>query len=369
MFYEPVWDYEGYKLVRRPDTNRFYITWTNRRRYRRKSTGTCDAEEARKFLIRFAEDRRPGAKRRPNQAMVLDVLCDYVESLERRGSPTHWRTSLEKLGEFLKLEAIDTVAEFTPPLQDQYIAWRRSRLLASGHRASNGTILRDMSILRAAYNAAWKNGRLSEVPPVRTVPPAPPRERFLSESESRRLLAECHEPHLHLFVLMALHTLQRPGAILDLTIEQVDLARRRVDFNPPGRTRTRKGRPVVPITTTLLRPLVEAIEESMSGYVIEWDGHPVRSVRNSFNKARDRAGFGSDVTPYTLRHTGATLLAGAGVPMRQIAGMMGHATTITTELHYARHSPDFMGHATAALDDLFQEPKRLMPPDSEREAT
>jgi hypothetical protein len=39
--------------------------------------------------------------------------------------------------------------------------------------------------------------------------------------------------------------------------------------------------------------------------------------------------------------------------MRQIAGMLGHTTTHTTEYHYAKHRPGFLADAARGLDAIF----------------
>lgn len=51
-------------------------------------------------------------------------------------------------------------------------------------------------------------------------------------------------------------------------------------------------------------------------------------------------------------HTGATLLAGAGVPLWQISGMLGHSYSCTTEL-YAKHGPEHLHEAIAELESVF----------------
>lgn len=167
-----------------------------------------------------------------------------------------------------------------------------------------------------------------------------------------RLLDACTLDHLRLFCTIALHTLQRPGAILELRTEQVNLRSARIDFLPPGEAQSRKRRPVVPVSDTLQPLLAESIGESETGFVVEWNGRPVASVGRAFRAARNAAGLGTDVTPYTLRHTGATLLLAAGVPIRQVAGMLGHTEERTTEL-YGKHHVDFLGDAKRALDRLF----------------
>ena len=53
-------------------------------------------------------------------------------------------------------------------------------------------------------------------------------------------------------------------------------------------------------------------------------------------------------------------MAAAGVPLRQIAGMLGHTEQRTTEL-YAKHHPDFLQAAASTLETLFgdQQPQPI----------
>jgi len=56
------------------------------------------------------------------------------------------------------------------------------------------------------------------------------------------------------------------------------------------------------------------------------------------------------VTPHTLRHTAATWMAQAGVPMWVISKYLGHTSTRTTERIYAHHDPSFLMEAKEALE-------------------
>ena len=348
MFYEPVWEYEEHTLVSRPDTPNYFIYWKPKSvsgkpsRSRRKSTGTNDLGEAKRRLIAFVkeyEELHP-KKRRPEDVLLLDVLTDYAEGMNRRVK--HYypasRTSLKHFTEFVSRSGVHLVSDFGLDAQQSYILWRQRTMLEQGHTASNGTLNRELGVMKAALRLAWKRGRLESYPHVELLPSPPPRDRFLRSHEVRRLIGACEHSHLHLFVMLALHTLQRPIAIFSLRVEQVDLEWNRIDFLPPGSMQSNKRRPVVPITPSLRPMLEQAMDESEGGYILEYQGHPVSTVKKSFRGACKRAGL-DDVTPYTLRHTGATLMAASGVPLRQIAGMLGHTESRTTEI-YAKHHPD-----------------------------
>ncbi len=350
-FYEPVWEFEGYQLVKRPDTSNYYIYHRlPNRPTRRVSTRTDDLAHARRALIDYAHRRRLPSRPHASEVRVRDTLERYVRTGLAGKSRRDGEHSLQFLEAFLAEHAILTVHELTPAMIREYPTWRQDHARIN-RPLSTATVNKDLEVLRAALNAHRKEGLVAEVPHVTLLPKPRPRERFLTPDEVERLLDQCCEPHLFRFVMIALHTLQRPGAVLDLRCGQVDLFTRRIDFRPPGWIPSNKRRPVVPITATLVPVLEEAIRESQSGHVIEHQGRPVGRLHKSFQRACQRAEL-KGVTPYTLRHTGATLLAAAGVPLWQISGMMGHSITRTTEV-YAKHAPEFLKDAAAGIERVF----------------
>lgn len=274
-----------------------------------------------------------------------------AEALRGRGSYEAARNALRAWVEFCTLHDVVFVHEMKLAVQEQFVAWRR-HTHPRGIPLSNGTINRGLDVLRAALHDAWRRGQLTAFPHIRLIPKPPPRDLFLTREEVQRLLAACTEPHLYRFVMLAAHTLQRPSAILNLRVQQVDLTWNRIDFLPSGNVQSNKRRPIVPITPTLRPVLEEAIRESQSGYVIEYDGRPVLKVKRAFQTAARRAGL-PHATPGILRHTGATLLAAAGVPLREISGMLGHTTSRITEEVYAKRRPEFLAEAACTLDQLF----------------
>jgi hypothetical protein len=101
-----------------------------------------------------------------------------------------------------------------------------------------------------------------------------------------------------------------------------------------------------------------------SGFAIRWKKEqkaPMQGIKTAFSAARDRAGLRKEITPYTIRRTMATELRRRGVPLEEIAGVLGHTPEglEITEL-YAEFSPDYMSKATAAFDDYFRELEPLL---------
>ena len=209
---------------------------------------------------------------------------------------------------------------------------------------SNGTLRRELGVLVAALNHAIREKRLSrDDMPYIPMPEEPaPKDRWLTKDEANALLLAAREgwepgeplTRCYLFIMIGLHTGARKSAIEQLLWSQVNLAGRKIQFNPPGRVQTKKRRAVVPMSDKLLKIL--SMVDEMD------DDKPVigGSIRTCFETAVKRAGL-TDVTPHTLRHTWATWAAQAGTSMWEIAGVLGD-TVATVEKRYAHHHPDYL---------------------------
>lgn len=206
------------------------------------------------------------------------------------------------------------------------------------------TIRTDLEFLRACLRWHMGNG----APRIWTPAPSKPRERFLTKDQRDRLLDSMETPHVRLFTIIAFTTGARMGAILDLTWDRVDFDAGTIDFEPAGRDKTNKRRTVVPINERARGALLDARRASISDYVIEYGGKPVKSVRTAIAAASRSSGI--PCSAHDFRRSAARWMAEANVSMDQIAQYLGHSTTRITYATYARFSPRFMADAAAALD-------------------
>lgn len=352
----------GPRLVWVAARRRWYISWTDGGRNHRRSAGQ-DRSSAQAALAAFilAGGNRPaavdaGAKdrlRSPAEYPVAELLLDYAQ--EHGPDVAAPRALGSAIGQLAAWWADRATADITPAAVDAYRRQRQSKGRRRGGDdggAAPATVDRELTVLRAAVNWARKNNRLIDAPHVAVGKSRPGRDRWLSAEEAAMLLATADDgaspPHIALFVRLALYLGARHAAILDLTWDRVDLSRRLVRLNPAGREQTAKRRPEVAIPEALLAALVIARAGATCNHVIAWRGRPIRSARRGFAAAARRAGF-SDVTPHTLRHTCATWLSQAGVPMWTVAGFLGHED-IRTTAQYAHHAPGHLRDAADALD-------------------
>lgn len=214
-------------------------------------------------------------------------------------------------------------------------------------RVGEATARYELMQLSTALNWAMGQGHIATRRAVWLPSPPEQKLRHLTRAEFDSFYAAVMADHARLYVMIGLHTMARPGAILDLTWDRVDFMRRFIDFTPPGHVRTAKRRTVVPISDTLLPILQAGWDARTCEYVIERGGKRVACIKKAFQAASKRSGV--HATPYTLRHTGAVWAAENGVSMAELAQFMGHTDMTTTFRHYARFSPDHLRNVANAI--------------------
>lgn len=215
---------------------------------------------------------------------------------------------------------------------------------------------RELEDLRAAINFYDKEYGLDKVPVI-TLPPKPKaRTRWLKRQEAASLLrAARSQPHLARYILIGLYTGSRSSAILNLhwmpsTVGGwIDLERGVMYRAGVGeRVADNKRRPPVRLNPKLLAHM-KRWQKSDGGIrrVVHWHAKPVSSVKKAFRSAREAAGLAEDVSPHVLRHTAATWLMQAGVPIWEVSGFLG-MNQRTLETTYGHHHSDFQKGAANA---------------------
>lgn len=210
--------------------------------------------------------------------------------------------------------------------------------------AAPGTVATELQYLRACLNLRYGRGHNRVWIPTGS----PPRDRYLSREELEQLLEHVSTPHVRLFIILAITTGARMGALVDLRWDQVDFKHRTINFNAPGREQSNKRRAEVPLNARAYQALAEASRGALTEWVIEWDGKRVKSIKKAIRMAATRSKV--RCSPHVFRHTAGVWMAQADVPMQKIAQFMGHTSTRVTERTYARYSPSFMKDAAAALE-------------------
>lgn len=247
-------------------------------------------------------------------------------------------------------------------------------------RKGAGGARRDLEDLRSAIRHHAREGLHHGEVAILLPEKGAPRERWLTRDEAARLLWTCwrmrekqkrsHKGlsgdalptrkhtlrHLARFILVGLYTGTRASAIASASWaaasgrSYVDVERGVFYRLPQGARATKKRQPPVPMPDRLLAHIRRWKETGVSReYLVEYHGAPVKSVKVAFRSAVTAAGLDGNVTPHTLRHTAATWLMQAGVPIWEAAGFLGMSPEML-ERTYGHHHPDHMRGAAHALN-------------------
>lgn len=327
------------------------IDWTDEisGRTRSVSTGTEKRAWAEIWRDQWIAGRQQPLP--PTQPRISDILDGYLA--DRR----------PRVAAFATLQyAAASIRRHVGNLEPRMLARRAYVDRRVRDKVSDGTIRREISALRAALAWAQHEGWIDAAPYVEMPPRPAPRDRWLTRDEVNRLIRSASTPHMRLYIVLAYHTAARAGAIMDLTWDRVNFAYKLISYDRPGRQVTKKRRAVVPINKVALAELQAARMVAVSDHVIEFRGKPVASIKTGFRAACRRAGI-AECSPHVLRHSSATHLVMAGVPMVEIARMLGDSVAMIEQV-YGKHSPDFLrsaadalGNVSATLSDLSRAPQ------------
>lgn len=266
--------------------------------------------------------------------MIADVLLAYSqEHLPTTRAAKNTAYNIDSLATFWSDKR---AADVTPANCREYA---KGRTPAAARR--------DLEVLRAALGYWNKFYQPITPAPIVILPEKPaPRERWLERDEAKRLRkAAMGTPHLYRFIVIALLTGSRSGAILNLQWDWIDLKRGIMRRRAPGEAETKKRTPPVRIGSALLR-LLRRWKKKDAGikYVCHYDGQKVTKLRRSWATACKVAKL-KGVSPHILRHTRATWLMQAGVGIHEAAGHLGMSPETLTRV-YAKHSPEYQRTAS-----------------------
>jgi len=207
-----------------------------------------------------------------------------------------------------------------------------------------------MKCLRTAVD--WE--RIAACPSVKPLKTTTPPFDFLTTDESERLIAAAAaEPHYHSMVLVALRTGMRLGELLALGWEDMSFENRTITVCRSitrGIVGTPKSHKIrhIPMTDDVFATLSQM--RKPSGKV--WPGrggtfHDYKAVYSALNRVREGAGV-RHIGWHVLRHSFASQLAAAGVPVMAIKDLLGHSD-INMTMRYSHMSPSVLHSAVAVL--------------------
>jgi site-specific recombinase XerD len=246
-----------------------------------------------------------------------------------------------------------------------------ARVLLDGGRLKEATVKRRLATLKILFRwlereeviplSAFHRLELSIKIPKRL-------PRALNSGEMRRLLAgasarlnsrrrdERYRATVIHFVVVALFTTGlRIGELV--TAKLLDVSTRDGSIQVRGKG-NRERRVYMPgkQAMTVLRQFLDArrrVRPDAEDLLISVDGIPItaQQIRKDLRRLAAKAGIARRVTPHMLRHTAATQLLEAGVDIRVVQRLLGHASIATTQI-YTHVSDAALKHRLARANTL-----------------
>jgi integrase len=264
------------------------------------------------------------------------------------------------------------LAQLSAEQVDEWLATKARTL-------STDTVRRLLSILRQSIRRAQARdlvkrnvALLCDVP--RGATGRPSKSLTLAQAADLLTAAQRH-PTMHAYIVVSLLTGARTEELRALTWSHADL-----DGEPPtvqlwrsvregGDTKTRLSRRTLELPNdcvVALRAHRRWQAQSRMRNTSQWPdndlvfttqlGTPLdaANVRRAFRQVAEHAGLQAEEwTPRELRHSFVSLLSSAGIPIEDIAHLVGHANTRTTEKVYRKELRPVLRRGAKAMDDLF----------------
>ena len=306
---------------------------------------------------------------------VADALADLLAQIRRDGRPDETVESYTRTRINPALGEIEVAKLTMKRLKDWHSDLAKSPRWVTGQRCSQqvtewkaepsedqlrsrkSSANRILAILKRALNYAVEEGRYAGATPWRDVKPhkgvAKARLRFLSLPEQMRLIKAC-PPGLRELIVAGLHTGSRYAPLTRLKVKDFNAGSSQIFIEKDKGVDGGKARWVI-----LSEDAVKWFRSQVKGKDPEelmfrnagvtrmtregdaWMSHDVSYI---LEKALTKAGFSEldrkEISFYTLRHSYASGLVNAGVPLSYVAAQLGHVDTRMVEKHYGHLCPD-----------------------------
>lgn len=214
-------------------------------------------------------------------------------------------------------------------LEEASQVWAEIKAAEMGKAAA--TVNHKGRILRQISRMAWREWGWIDRPASIRLLPEKPRESFLTTQQVEALVEACSNEAAKGYILLAAYTGIRRGHLLRLTRHEV-----RDGFIRLDRSSKTKTLQMVP-----LHPKVVEIADHLPLPISE------RILRKHWDEARNACGL-RHIRWHDLRHTCASWLVQAGVPLHTVSELLGHTSMAMTR-RYAHLSPDHLADAIRRL--------------------
>ena len=217
--------------------------------------------------------------------------------------------------------------------------------------------------MKNIFDVAVENGVIAKSPITASVQASGrknPKRRALEDRQIKQVLEACRDEAIEPFVIIALYAGLRRGEIYGLQWEDVDMEKMEFKIRHNCRWydgkaqimdfgKTNAARRTIPFGEEVKAALDMRLQDRRGPCVFHVNGKPYTEYLAKKDwSAISRLGYGHDLTPHILRHTAITKWLAAGMDIKEVQYLAGHASVQTTLGVYADYLPESRMSATRA---------------------
>jgi integrase len=344
----------------------YFEIMIRKKRYCRAIPEATCKKDAEKYLTVFKADLLRGKldlAENIGQKPFVEIADMYIKYAETNLCAADTAVRIAK--RFKQLWKNKIIADITPKVIENYKEIRQKTTFARKNilgkevskNISSATINRELAALSKMFTLAIANGYAKENPlrEVKKLRVENKIERHLSIEEEKRIYQVCDDDfsfsklpfeeqkrlqrihngeHAYLkpILIMALNTAMRKGEILNMTWDCVDFNK-----NEISALNTKNGKQnTIPMSSKLRKTLLELYNSkgnNMYVFTNPYTGTKYNDIKKCFKTVCKLANV-KNLRFHDLRHTGATRMVAAGVPLPVVKQILNHAS-IQTTMRYA----------------------------------
>lgn len=312
-------------------------TWRYRFMYKGRRYFGADPAWKNRTEAKAARDRRRIAVREGKEtvAEAETNFRSFVEGVflpwsETNLSPGTYQSYKWRCDDLIEVFGSLELAEVSQIGIERFKRDQLKRKTKRGETQSPASVNRYLQILASIFTRAGELGLIEKRPKIETLKEDNQRLRYLSTDEEKRLLDAAKPwPHLQSILIVGLATGLRRDELFSLRKEDVDLVLNLVTVTD-GKGGKMRSVPLDP-DGSAAKVLIRLKKTSRSEWVFTspHSGRKLTHVNRSLASACKAAEV-EPITLHVLRHTFCTRLAAAGVDVRTIKELAGHADISTT---------------------------------------
>lgn len=339
-------------LKKRPRKNGFvyYIYFNYNGKKHGKSTGTDDKKTAQMILkeieAKLAKNTFKLEDITPQKSVYLkDFAVEYLEYSKSRKAVKTFNSDRLSLRKFIEFTGNITITSVTPKLIDKYLIKRVEEVKTSSVNV-------EIRHLKAAFSSAVKWDHIKKNPFIGIKQFSTPKNKaiFFTDKEISALIDVIEESWLIDIVIFAVNTGLRIGELVNLKWVDIDFNKKHIMVkNSNTFTTKNKLERKVPLNQEARNLLLTL--PHLSEYAFPNGNGKIRDrvfVSRRFKRYIRLLKLNEEFTFHSLRHTFASHLVRNGISLYQVAKIMGHTNSKTTEL-YAHLAPDDLQDAVDTL--------------------